>query len=132
MTGVSISDRWLRLIVIGMVVFGLIAGGMYVALRLRATYTNQADVARLQAEVEAFHKLGGDRLRMIEERLESLEQTVYGQLEPAVSQPHPEPRPRVIREPPWSLNRDRELRERIRRLEMWRMQQEQFKEQASK
>ena len=127
-SAVSISDRWIRIIVISLAVVAFISYETYVALRLRATYTNQADLARLRSELEDTRRRGGGALRVMDQRISALETSVYGELEPANAQ-HQD-RPRVIVQPreQWSVNRERDLRERLERLERWRMEQDFLKQ----
>lgn len=127
---VSTNNRWWRLIVIAIATTALLAAGTYIVLRLRATYSNQAELQRIKADNEDFKRRGAGAVRILSQRIEALESSVYGELEPAVKNGLP---PRVIiRRDGWSENRDKELRDRIRRLELWRLQQEYWKEEARK
>jgi len=95
----------------------------YVGLRLRATYYTESEVLWLRSEYETLQRDHRVMLERAERRLSELEQSVYGQLEPAHrAEPPVSPLP-ILRET-WSINRDRVLLERIQKLERWRLQQE--------
>ena len=128
-SAVSISDRWLRIILISLGVVAFISYETYVALRLRATYFNQAEIVRLRADLDDTKRRGGGALRVLDQRISALESSVYGELEPANAQ-HQDRSPRVIVQPreQWSVNRERDLRQRLERLERWRMEQDFLKQ----
>lgn len=124
MTVALINDKWLRAVIIGALVVFVLSVSTYVGLRLRATYYTESEVLWLRSEYETLHRDHRMMLERTERRLLELEQSVYGQLEPAHRTEPPVPsRVPILRET-WSINRDRLLLERIQRLERWRLQQE--------
>ncbi len=121
-----INDKWVRAVIIGTVVVCVLSIGTYIGLRLRATYYTEYEVLKLRSEHETLQRDYRAVLERLDNRLSELEQSVYGQLEPAHTATEKQARP-VVRPIPreiWAINRDKELRERIRRLELWRLQQD--------
>lgn len=94
---------------------------MYIVFRLSAMQGWQNDLTLLQARVEELEKLTRIMNESHSSRLDYLERTVYGDLLSKVMQPAPASPP-VARFETWQLNREKELRARLDRLERWRLE----------
>jgi hypothetical protein len=91
---------------------------LYAGLRLHTTYANASNLAILTAEYEAHLRTDQAQHKQMQDWLKTIDAALYA--------PIPEkPSPTVIRKPTavetWQVNRDKELRERINRLEQWRL-----------
>jgi hypothetical protein len=94
---------------------------LYAGLRLHTTYQNSSEIALLRTEFDDHLKTDKVLYAAMQEWLKAIDAALYA--------PIPEkPVPAATRKPTavetWQLNRDKELRERINRLEQWRLRQE--------
>lgn len=108
---------WVRMVLASAVVCVLLGYGAFTTFRLRVTYSNQRELNVLRDDLRDVRNQIDIMDRSFDERLGAIEQTVFGELQPKIwEQQH---RPQSTE---WSANRDRDLRERIRRLEQWRIE----------
>lgn len=122
--GALTSDRRWHFALIGMLVVFFVGYSTFVTFRLRATYQNSAEMVHLKGEVMELqnHLLFMDK--SFDERLNSLETTVFADIQPKVVDGFKQKT--IVREPAWSANRDKEIREQIRQLQrqLWRLEYE--------
>jgi cell division protein FtsL len=105
-----------RIFVIACLTLGLSLAMFFILLRVGATYRIESELALVRQHViDQSKELEGCKAQTVKE-LSDITATVYGPMSKAR-------RPSTIES--WSKNRDKELRERIRQLELWRMRMEQ-------
>jgi hypothetical protein len=106
-----------RIVVLGALVMVAAAVATYVGLRLRTTYSLDYRITALQHEVETLAAQLKAMDRDITIRVSVLERVIYGQALPEIADVQNTPTPVEV----WQRNRDRLLRERLDRLERWRL-----------
>jgi hypothetical protein len=112
-----ISNMAVRIVVLGALVMVAAAVATYVGLRLRTTYSLDYRITALQHEVETLAAQLKAMDRDITIRVSVLERVIYGQALPEIADVQNTPTPVEV----WQRNRDRLLRERLDRLERWRL-----------
>lgn len=110
---------WLRLLPWALVAAVATSFIMYTALRLRVTYQLERDVAELRSTSEELARTIVALRSEAASRLDLIERTLFGEVAAKLKEP---PTPATMPVQPWQRNRDRELRDRILRLEEWRLQ----------
>lgn len=116
--GASIGDRrhpWVRLTLYSSVIVITLASMTYLATRLSATYTNQRALFDLRHDLNELANRHDSDIRDYDKRLGLVEQTLFGDVQPKLSAE--QQKRRGSQAESWAANRDKELRERIRRLE---------------
>lgn len=120
-TGALIARRrtreaWVRLIpwAVGVILAASVAA--HTVLRLRVTYDVQREIAALRMEIAERDRVAADVRREYGGRLDLIERNLYGDVAAALAAP-----PTTSTVELWQRNRDRELRDRIQRLEEWRL-----------
>lgn len=109
-----------RLILIGLVVAFVVGATTYNALRTYMVWRLSAQVRLLELDVQTLKDQEQARQKAIEQWQAMIERTLF--VEPSPKLPPPPRRPSVVEQ--WQLNRDRELRDRLRALERWRYESE--------
>lgn len=116
--GVSIVDRrhpWVRMTLYSSVIMITLASITYMATRLSATYTNQTRLFELRHDLTELEHRHDSDVRDSDLRLSLLEETLFGDVQPKLTAEQLKRRSAPAEN--WQANRDRELRERIKRLE---------------
>lgn len=106
-----------RTIVWGFLFIALCSSGLYLYLRLQAVYRLETQLALMTQTVKAQQAELADCKEMATKQINELSATIYGPLS------EPSRKPSIGER--WMRNRDRELRERIRQLELWRYRMDQ-------
>lgn len=119
------TERAMRFTGSIVLVFTVVTLMAYVGLRLYVGYGVEARERANAQQIEILH----NRLESIDRdhtaRYNELEAVLFGNIQPKVDQRQAQPaKPRQTRIEIWQLNRDKELRERIRQLERWRYEME--------
>jgi hypothetical protein len=100
------------------VIIGQLMFDVYAGVRVYTSYRNTAQLAILRTEFDEHVKTQRATDKSLQEWIKALDAAIYA--------PIPEkPVAPALRKPTavelWQLNRDKELRERIQRLEQWRL-----------
>lgn len=115
----ALTNELNRYAILGLIVSVVMALGTYVFVKVRMVYDLQVAVRALQADVFELQAITDSRDKELAKRLDGLEQEVFGKL--VYTAEKAEEAHKIPRVQPWQVNRDQELRERIRQLELWRL-----------
>jgi hypothetical protein len=100
----------------------LIIGAVAVVFHIRAARDLGLELTRLQVQVTGLADRNDLLQREAQERLTVIERTLFGDVVAKLDKPGgAAPQARVEL---WQLNRDRDLRDRLARLEQWRLRTE--------
>lgn len=111
--------RWLRRGVAAVVICCSFLALIYVLLVARQITKNATDIGQLQIIVQQMQADHSSRTAILSQRVDQLERVLFGDLVEKLNQPPPPNVPEA-----WQRNRDKELRDRILRLEEWRLRDE--------
>ncbi len=101
---------WMRLFVYAIAVVIMASWTTFVVIRLNASYALELAVDRLGMEVAALTTARSDEYLALEDRVQSLERTVFGELSPKSKMSIVVPKtPAEL----WQRNRDEELRKTL-------------------
>jgi hypothetical protein len=91
--------------------------GLEAAFSIRVIYTNAAQIAEVNSEIVEMQKIHSSKMSEMSMRLDMLEKVLFGDVLSKIAA-----QPKGIET--WQQNRDREMRERISKLELWRLHQD--------
>lgn len=109
----------MRMAVTAIVFATLVGYASYIGLRLRVTYSLNAQVEKLAADAAVTHALHLQVHDQINARLDELERLMFGEVLAKIDAVPGKPRT-IASVQLWQKNRDEELRKRIAALEQWR------------
>lgn len=121
MIEVHVSDTWflwLRRGLAGLAIAFVLLGTTYMLARIRIVQRNSTELVALSAHLEALRMANDANLRDINNRLDEIERVLFGDVVEKLEKRPPGPNRIEL----WQQNRDKELRDRILRLERWRAQ----------
>lgn len=108
-----------RTVLWGFITVALLCGGLFAGIHVRAIYRMESELALTTLKVQTLEQELVACKNLNAKQLGDLETTVYGA-------PNIEKRkPTIIEQ--WSLQRDKELRDRLKQLELWRYRAEKEK-----
>lgn len=117
-----------RVIMLGVIVTSLVVATSLIAIRAWAIYRLTTEQAILQSQFDLMRADLTSKDAAISSRLEAIEQTLYANPSPpmtAVTATVVPPMPRRQSSvEQWMYNRDKELQDRVRALELWRLRME--------
>lgn len=99
----------------------LVAFVAYATFRLRVTYELQTALAQFQAERASLFEANRREHQAVSERLDELERVLFGDVLVKIAAQLKAAKPPMTAMQVWQRNRDRELRDRLTRLEEWRL-----------
>ena len=108
---------WAWRIAMALLVGAILIGGTFVALKLHALYRVQLDMSALMAD---HTKLREDLTRqdaLYSDRFDSLERVLFGDVVVKLMEKEAKPVQAPPRLQQWMVNRDKDLRERLERIE---------------
>jgi len=108
-------------VMIGIIIGVNVVMGTYIAVSLYAIQQWRVEIAGLQSEIRGLRETDVEIKRAASIRLDVIEHTLFGDVlvkldTKATAAPN--------RVETWQLNRDKELRNRLQRLEEWRLKME--------
>jgi len=102
---------------LGIVLGIVLVGGTFITLRLRETYRMQSDLVKLMSD---HGTLQGEVMRLEKaygERFDDLERVLFGDVVAKLLKEEPKPVQAPLRLQNWMMNRDKDMRERLERIE---------------
>jgi hypothetical protein len=120
-----LSERELfPLVVLALLCAALVAFVAYTTFRLRVTYAVQTEVATMRAERRNIVAENDREHDALVARLDELERVLFGEVLGKITDQLKQAKPPITAVQVWQRNRDRELRDRLARLEQWRLELE--------